>query len=65
MLVLSRKINENIVIGDGIKVYIVDIKGDTVKLGVEAPSNVPVHRSEVHEAINRNFHEERRRGRKI
>lgn len=51
MLVLSRKINENIVIGDEIRVYIVDIRGDTVRLGIKAPNNVPVHRSEVYEAI--------------
>jgi len=56
MLVLSRRIDENIVIGNDIRVYIVDIKGDTVKLGIEAPNNIPVHRSEVFQAImdNRN-----------
>lgn len=56
MLVLSRKIDENIVIGNDIRVYIVDIRGDTVKLGIEAPNNIPVHRSEVFQAIadNRN-----------
>lgn len=61
MLVLSRKKNENIVIGDDIRVYIVDIRGDTVRLGIMAPDNVPVHRSEVHEAIrvNRNPRNER------
>ncbi len=51
MLVLSRKKNENIVIGENIRVFIVDIRGDTVRLGIAAPDNVPVHRSEVFEAI--------------
>lgn len=54
MLVLSRKINENIVIGDNVKVYIVDIRGDTVRLGIVAPDDVPVHRSEVYNAIKEN-----------
>ena len=53
MLVLSRKRDEAIVIGDDIKVYIVDIRGDKVRLGIEAPSDVPVHRQEVYEAIQR------------
>lgn len=53
MLVLSRKIDESIMIDDRIKVVIVDIRGDKVRLGVEAPQNVPVHRQEVYEAIQR------------
>jgi carbon storage regulator len=51
MLVLSRKRDERIVIGDNIIVTIVDIRGDKVRIGVEAPSDVPVHRQEVYEAI--------------
>jgi len=54
MLVLSRKIDENIVIGNDIRVYIISIKGDTVRLGIEAPKNISIHRSEVHEAIFEN-----------
>ena len=54
MLVLSRKKNENIVIGEDMRVFIVDIRGDTVRLGVSAPDNVPIHRSEVFEAIKQN-----------
>jgi len=53
MLVLSRKKNESIVIGDDIEVVIVDIRGDKVRLGIEAPAHVPVHRKEVYEAIQR------------
>lgn len=51
MLVLSRKINDGIVIGDNIVVTIVDIRGDKVRLGIQAPAEVPVHRREVFEAI--------------
>lgn len=54
MLVLSRKKNESIIINDDITVTIVEIRGDKVRLGVEAPKEVPVHRNEVHEAIRRN-----------
>lgn len=57
MLVLSRKKNENIVIGDDIRVYIVDIRGDTVRLGIMAPDNVPVHRNEVYTAIKENVYD--------
>lgn len=53
MLVLSRKQNESIVIDDRIKVCIVEIRGDKVRLGVEAPKEVPVHRQEVYDAIHR------------
>lgn len=53
MLVLSRKLNETIVIGDGITVTVVAIRGDKVKLGIEAAESIPVHRREVYEAIER------------
>ncbi|MBZ4683468.1 MAG: carbon storage regulator [Fusobacteriaceae bacterium] len=51
MLVLSRKKNESIIIGDDIEVIVVDIKGDQVKLGIKAPRSVSVHRAEVYEEI--------------
>jgi carbon storage regulator len=51
MLVLSRKKNESIVINDDITIVIVEIRGDKVRLGVEAPAEVPVHRNETYEAI--------------
>ncbi|MBL9163562.1 MAG: carbon storage regulator CsrA [Planctomycetaceae bacterium] len=54
MLVLSRKKNESIVINDDITIVVVEIRGDKVRLGVEAPKEVPVHRNEVYEAIRRN-----------
>lgn len=53
MLVLSRKKNESIVINNDIKIVVVEIRGDKVRLGVEAPKEVPVHRREVYEAIKR------------
>ncbi len=51
MLVLSRQRDESIVIGEDIVVTIVDIRGDKVRLGIQAPTEVPVHRREVFEAI--------------
>ena len=51
MLVLSRKKNESIVINDDITVTVVEIRGDKVRLGIEAPKDVTVHRREVYEAI--------------
>lgn len=54
MLVLSRKKNEKITIGDDITVAVVEIRGDKVRLGIEAPKEVPVHRQEVYDAIQRN-----------
>jgi carbon storage regulator len=53
MLVLSRKKDESIVINNDITIVVVEIRGDKVRLGVEAPKEVPVHRREVFEAIAR------------
>ncbi len=53
MLVLSRKRNEQLVIGDSIVVTVVEIRGDKVRLAIEAPREIPVHRREVYEAIRR------------
>jgi carbon storage regulator len=54
MLVLSRKKNESIIINNDITIVVVEIRGDKVRLGVEAPKEIPVHRREVYEAIKRN-----------
>ena len=54
MLVLSRKKNESIVINNDITIVVVDIRGNKVRLGVDAPKEVPVHRQEVFNAIQRN-----------
>ena len=51
MLVLSRKKNESIVINDSITLVVVEIRGDKVRLGIEAPKDVSVHRKEIHDAI--------------
>lgn len=53
MLVLSRHRDESIMIGDDVVITIVDIRGDKVRLGIEAPQDIPVHRQEVYEAIKR------------
>lgn len=53
MLVLSRHRDESIMIGDDVVVTIVDIRGDKVRLGIDAPQSIPVHRQEVYEAIQR------------
>lgn len=51
MLVLSRHIDESIMIGDDVELTIVDIRGDKVRIGISAPSSVAVHRKEVYDAI--------------
>jgi carbon storage regulator len=53
LLILTRKRNERIMIGDSIEVIVVDIRGEQVQLGINAPKQVPVHRREVYEAIVR------------
>lgn len=53
MLVLSRKKDERIIIGDQITVMVIEIRGDKVRLGIDAPKEVTVHREEVYEAIRR------------
>ena len=53
MLVLTRGVNESIVIGDNVTVSIVSIRGDSVRIGVEAPKEIPVHRREVYDVLQR------------
>lgn len=53
MLVLSRQRDESIIIGDNIVVTVVDVRGDKVRLGIDAPREVSVHRREIYEAIQR------------
>jgi carbon storage regulator len=53
MLVLSRQRDESIIIGDNIVITVVDVRGDKVRLGIDAPREVSVHRREVYEAIQR------------
>ncbi len=51
MLVLARKLNESIMIGDNIEIVVIDIKGDQVKLGIKAPRKITVHRKEIYQEI--------------
>lgn len=51
MLVLTRKRDESIIIGDEIRVTVVDVRGDQVKLGIDAPRSIPVHREEIYKEI--------------
>lgn len=53
MLVLSRYVSESIVIGDTVKVMVVDIRGGKVRIGIDAPPHVSIHRQEVHDVIKR------------
>lgn len=53
MLVLSRQRDQTIMIGDDVKITIVDIRGEKVRLGISAPAHIPVHRKEVYDAIRR------------
>ena len=53
MLVLSRKKDEKIIIGDSISIMVIDIRGDKVRLGIDDPRDVSVHRREVYDAIQR------------
>ena len=57
MLVLSRKKNEKIIIGGNIEVTIVELNGNRVRLGIDAPTEISVHRSEVYEAIQKEMKE--------
>ncbi len=60
MLVLSRKKDEKIIIGDNITIMVIEIRGDKVRLGIEAPREVTVHRQEVYEAIQREQDEQQK-----
>ncbi|HUV42212.1 MAG TPA: carbon storage regulator CsrA [Sedimentisphaerales bacterium] len=52
MLVLSRRKDESIMVGEDVEVKIVDVRGNKVRLGITAPRSVPVHRKEIYEAIH-------------
>uniref|UniRef100_A0A6M3JIH9 Putative carbon storage regulator n=1 Tax=viral metagenome TaxID=1070528 RepID=A0A6M3JIH9_9ZZZZ len=58
MLVLSRFPGDSIRIGDDIVITVIEVRGDKVRLGIEAPQNIAVHRQEVYEAVQREFRKE-------
>lgn len=55
MLILTRKMNETLVIGDDIKITVLNINGNQVRIGIEAPKDVTVHRQEIYNKINENL----------
>ena len=57
MLVLSRQCDQAIVIGDSIRITIIDVRGDKVRLGIDAPRDIAVHREEVYDAIQRELND--------
>jgi carbon storage regulator len=59
MLVLSRQKDESIMIGDNVEIIIVDVRGDKVRLGITAPKEIPVHRREIYDAIQREKNEKK------
>ncbi|MDD5458931.1 MAG: carbon storage regulator CsrA [Phycisphaerae bacterium] len=60
MLVLSRRKDESIMVGDDVEIIIVDVRGRKVRLGITAPKHIAVHRKEIYEAIQRQKKEERK-----
>ena len=52
MLVLTRKVNQSIVIGDNVEIVVLEVRGEQVRIGIKAPKNVSVHRKEVYEVIS-------------
>ncbi|MCW5935292.1 MAG: carbon storage regulator CsrA [Fimbriimonadia bacterium] len=51
MLVLTRKVNQSIMVGDDIEIVVLEVRGDQVRIGIQAPRDVPVHRREIYDAI--------------
>ena len=58
MLVLTRKVSQSIIIGDGIEVVVLEVRGEQVRLGIKAPKNVTVHRKEIYEQISQEGRDE-------
>ncbi len=58
MLVLTRKAGESLLIGDDIAVTLLEVRGNQVKIGIQAPKNISVHREEIHQRIQRSVHEQ-------
>ena len=56
MLILTRRISESIIIGDDVKITVLGVKGNQVRLGIDAPKDLPVHREEIYERIKNEGH---------
>jgi carbon storage regulator len=64
MLILTRRTNETLMIGDDVKITVLNVKGNQVRIGIDAPNNVAVHREEIYQRIQDEQKGEKKEGKK-